>query len=106
MRGSLGADPTDVANEVAHTIGAHARFKFLEELYKDHLHMALDAEGDDMLVEYYRQCALRCYLLFLIGKSMFVDKSETYVDVVYLKYFMGLTEIHEYVAVKFFRLTY
>lgn len=28
--------------------------------------------------------------------SMFVDKSVTFVDVVYLKYFIDLIEIHEY----------
>lgn len=33
----LGADPTKEENEVAKTIGAHARFNFfLEKLYKDH----------------------------------------------------------------------
>lgn len=30
---NLGVD----ANEVADTVGAHARFRVLEELYKDHL---------------------------------------------------------------------
>lgn len=32
----------------------------------------------------------------MVGTSMFVDKSATYVDVVYLKYFIDLTAIHEY----------
>lgn len=34
--------------------------------------------------------------LFLVDTSMFVDKNATYVDVVYLKYFIGLKAIHEY----------
>lgn len=68
----------------------------LEEIYKDHLHMAQDVEGDDMLVEYHIQYALMCYLLFLVGMSMFVDKSATCIDVVYLKYFTDLIVIHEY----------
>lgn len=42
----LGADPTKAANEVDDIRGAHARFKFLEELHKDQLHMGVDAEGD------------------------------------------------------------
>lgn len=42
----------------------------------------------------HRQCTLRCYLLFLVEMSIFMDKSETYVDVVYLKYFIDLTAIH------------
>lgn len=56
----------------------------------------LDAEVNDVQVEYHQQCALRCYLLFHIGTSIFVDKSATYVDVVYLKYFINITAIHEY----------
>ena len=58
--------------------------------------MVVDAEGDDMHVVYHRHCALRCYLLFLVGTSMFVDKSATYIDVIYLKYFIDLRMIHEY----------
>ena len=57
---------------------------------------ALDVAGDHMQVAYHRYSALRCYLLFLVGTSMFVDKSETYVDVVYLKYITDLSLIHEY----------
>ncbi|CAL5184306.1 unnamed protein product [Lathyrus oleraceus] len=33
----LEADPTETVNELTDTGGAHSRFKFLEELYKDHL---------------------------------------------------------------------
>lgn len=71
------------------------RFKFLEVLYKDHVQMALDAEGDDMHGDYHRQCALRCYFLFLVDMSMFVDKVVTYVDFFYHKYF-NVTIVHEY----------
>ena len=93
----LGADPTKALKEVADTRDVHARFNFfLENLNKDHLQWAKDAEGDDLQVEYHQTCALRCYLLFLIDTSMFVDKSATYIDVVYLQYFIDLTTIHEY----------
>lgn len=37
-----------------------------------------------------------CYLFFLVDTSMFVDTSATYIDVVYLKYFINLIAIHEY----------
>lgn len=46
----LGVNPTEATNEVADTIGAHDRFKFLEELYKDHLQMVVDVDNDDMHV--------------------------------------------------------
>lgn len=49
----LGVGPTDVAGEVADTICAHVRFKFLEELYKDHLQMVVDVGNEDMHVEYH-----------------------------------------------------
>lgn len=69
---------------------------FLEKLYKDHLHKLMDAEGDDMQVEYHWAYTLRCPLLFLVGTSTFVDKSATYVYVVYLQCFIDLTTIHKY----------
>lgn len=43
-----------------------------------------------------RKYALKSYFLILVGTSIFMDKSATYVDVVYLKFFMGLEQIHEY----------
>lgn len=92
----LGIKPTEVANEVSGTRGAHARIKFLKELYKDHLQWVRNVRIDDIQVDYHRQCILRCYLMFLVGISIFVNKSVTYVDVVYLKYFIDLTKIYEY----------
>lgn len=49
-----------------------------------------------MLVEYHQYYALRCYLLFFVGTSMFVNKSTTYVDVVYFKLFLNHTSFHKY----------
>lgn len=69
---------------------------FLKKLYIDHVKGEKDAKGDDEQVEYNRHYTLRCYLLLLVGTSMFVDKNATYVDVVYLKYFIDLTMIHQY----------
>ncbi|CAI8618364.1 unnamed protein product [Vicia faba] len=75
---------------------AHARASFLEKLYKDHLERVMDDEDDDMQIEYHWTCALRCYLFFLVDNSIFMDKSATYVDVVYVKYFIELIVIHNY----------
>lgn len=44
----LGVDPTNATNEVYDIRGVHARFKFLEELYKDHLQMIVDVDDNDM----------------------------------------------------------
>lgn len=89
-------DPAKDAHEAYVTRGSYARFSVLENIYKKHLQWALDDVGDDMQVEYRRHCVLRCYLLFLVDMLMFVNKIATYVDVVYLKYFIGLNAIHEY----------
>lgn len=69
----------------------HARFSFLETLYSDHVKGAKGGDCDDERVQYHQYCTLRCYLLFLVSMFMFVDKSVTHVDVVYLKYFTNLT---------------
>lgn len=33
----LGADPGEATEEAAHTSGAHAQFRFLENIYKEHM---------------------------------------------------------------------
>lgn len=68
----------------------------MKKLYKKHMQWVLDVVGDDMQVEYHRHCTLRCYLMFVGGTSMFMEKSETYINVVYLKHFFDLTLNHEY----------
>lgn len=68
----------------------------MEKIYKDHPQCVEDAKGDDLQIDYYRTCALRCYLFFLVDTSMFVEESATYVDLVYLQYIIDLTMIHEY----------
>lgn len=40
--------------------------------------------------------AMRAYLLYLVGTAIFVDKSATYLDVLYLRYFEDIEQIHEY----------
>lgn len=65
-------------------------------MYEDHLTTSVDATGDDARVAYHRACALRSYFIVFVDIYIFVDKSETYVDVVYIKYFIDLEKIHEY----------
>ncbi|CAL5203488.1 unnamed protein product [Lathyrus oleraceus] len=96
MVAHLRVDPAEASQDAHDTRGDHARFSFSEKIYKYHLQKAVDAEGDGMQVGYHRTCTLRCYLLFLVDTSIFVDKSVTCVDVVYLQYFIDLTVIHEY----------
>ncbi|XP_058746112.1 protein MAIN-LIKE 2-like [Vicia villosa] len=89
----LGMDPYMADYECRATNGAHIQFSSRKELYENHLVAASEfqAEGDGVFVEYHRACVLRCWLIFLVGTSLFVDQSTTYMDMTYLKYFIDLT---------------
>ncbi|XP_058776933.1 uncharacterized protein LOC131651278 [Vicia villosa] len=75
------------------TSGAHIRFSSLKELYENHLVAAAESEqeGDGLFTEYHRACALKCWFMFLVDTTLFVDKSATYIDMTYLRYFIELT---------------
>lgn len=92
----LGADPMDAMMQCESIRGAHAKFSYLEMLYQNNLELAGNADSDDLQVTCHRECVLRCFLIFLIGTSIFVDKSVTYFDEAYLKYFINLSAIHEW----------
>ncbi|XP_058748813.1 protein MAIN-LIKE 1-like [Vicia villosa] len=79
----LGAQPEKAVERCSSTNGAHTKFSFLKDLYHDHFITTTDSEneGDDFFVQYHCQYALRCYVMFLVGTSHFVDKSANYVDV-------------------------
>ncbi|XP_058750743.1 protein MAIN-LIKE 2-like [Vicia villosa] len=93
----LGMNPYMADYECKIANEAHVKFSTLEELYEHHLVAAAGAEdeGDAVFVEYHRDCALRCWLMFLVSTSLFVDKSATYVDLTYLRYFMNLSTVDE-----------
>ncbi|GAU22781.1 hypothetical protein TSUD_142200 [Trifolium subterraneum] len=77
--------------------GAHIGFPKLEEIYVDNLKLALQAEhnieSDDEL-RYYRECTVRAFLLYLIGATIFTNKSSQYVDVIFLTYLQDLSEVN------------
>lgn len=56
----------------------------------------LEVDGDDAQIMHHRACALKSYLMYLVGKSIFVDEISYYVDVVDLRYFIDFECIHEY----------
>ncbi|XP_058733496.1 uncharacterized protein LOC131605119 [Vicia villosa] len=76
----LGAQLEKVVEYCSLTNGAHVKFSLLKDLYHNHLVAAVDSktEGDDFFVQYH------CWHV------PFVDKSDNYVDVTYLRYFMDL----------------
>lgn len=76
------------------TKGCHARFEFLKKVYTNEILRAQEARGDDEHVGLHRAYAMRAYLIYLVGTAIFVDKSATYIDVVYLWYFGDFERIH------------
>lgn len=92
----FGADTSDAQQEIEDTRGCHIEFGFQDKVQRYHLDVVVKADDDDTHVVYRRVCALRLYLMYLVGTSIFVDKSVYYVNVVYLRYFIDLEMIHGY----------
>ncbi|CAL5211018.1 unnamed protein product [Lathyrus oleraceus] len=92
----LGVGQMDALMQCESTRGAHAKFSYLETVCQNNLELVENVDDNDLQVTYHRECALRCFLIFLVGTSLFVDKSGTYVNVAYLKYFIDLSVIHEW----------
>lgn len=85
--------PCEAQIEIDVTRGAHTRFSYLEKLYEFLLDAEVEAESDDEMILHHRQCALRLYLMYLVGTTIFMEKSVTYVNVVDLTYFIDLERI-------------
>ncbi|XP_024630198.1 protein MAIN-LIKE 1-like [Medicago truncatula] len=75
----LGSSTGDALKEVEKTKGAHCRFVYLEEIFKDRL-----KEKSDLAAEYG------------VTEEVESDKSQWAVDVVYLKYFRDLDLVAGY----------
>jgi len=89
----LGSDPGDALLEVTRTRGAHCRFRYLRRIFKERLLQQLELENEHGMTQEVRRLwdqAVRIYLLYLVGITLFTDKSQTVVDVVYLGYFRDL----------------
>lgn len=81
----LGDGQWKAVKEVDSIRGVHARFEFLRNIYTTEIQRAKRVDGDLDQVVVHRSHALRACLLFLVGTFIFVDKSATYTNVVYLR---------------------
>jgi len=93
VMGYLRSSPRVALDEVNETGGAHARFSYLRKIFKERLLLQLELDNEGGMeeeVQRLRDQALRIYLMYLVGITLFTDKSVTYVDVVYLRYFRDL----------------
>jgi len=78
METYLGSSTGDVHKEVEKTKGAHCRFSYLEKIFKERLKEQRDLEieyGVTQEVQRLRDQAVRIYLLYLVGVTIFTDKS-------------------------------
>ena len=94
----LGANPGDARKNVDQTKGAHAKFSFLRNMLVQSFEDVAEAKAEGDLVR-RNTCRDQCiciFLLYLLGVTIFSDKSQYYVDVTYLRYLTDVEMIHEY----------
>lgn len=68
----------------------HARFLFLKEKYVNHLSAIENHASDQSQVAYHRTMCIEDIFLFFVGIAILVDKSATYIDVVYINNFLDI----------------
>lgn len=78
----LGVDSGKAQEDINDTRGCHTKFFLLVKNYVDPMNAVVDVAGDDTWVAYHSVCAFRSYSMILIGTTIFVDKTATYVDIV------------------------
>jgi hypothetical protein len=88
----LGSSLVATNNEVTVTRGGHARFTYLRTLMRSHLQHARQFQraGDIASLLLYLDWAVRVYLLFVFGTTIFSNKVKNYVDLTYLLYLRDL----------------
>ena len=83
----LGVSETDARQEVLSVRGQSVRLEWL----KSQFHTVSDRDSHHRI-----ECAARGYLLYLIGCTLFVDKSGTRVPIAYLSLFRDLDKVSSY----------
>nr|KYP55189.1 Serine/threonine protein phosphatase 7 long form isogeny [Cajanus cajan] len=81
----LGVSHKDAILEIRATRGAHVRMSWLRDVY--------DVRCQEKRWEF----STRAFVLFLVGCTIFANKSATYVDVAFLNLFHGLSTCSDYV---------
>lgn len=70
----LGASPEKAQHELNDSRGCHARISFLVDLFEYHLAVVVEANGNDVRIEYHITRASRSYLLVLADKVLFCEQ--------------------------------
>ncbi|GAU36904.1 hypothetical protein TSUD_331770 [Trifolium subterraneum] len=95
----LGIDEGDALDMFAILKGPYLTYSYVKGLVKDYLDTAETAFANNAPmheVRMYRERCVRAFLLFVVGCTIFSNKSSYYLDVVYIQYFADLSSVHEW----------
>ncbi|GAU41862.1 hypothetical protein TSUD_366090 [Trifolium subterraneum] len=95
----LGIDEGDALDMFATLKGSYLTHSYVKGLVKDYLDTAETAFANNAPmheVRMYRERCVRAFLLFVVGCTIFSNKSSYYLDVVYIQYFADLSSVHEW----------
>ncbi|XP_028076524.1 protein MAIN-LIKE 2-like [Camellia sinensis] len=84
---ALGVDNAKVIEELSSARGQSMKLEWLRSKFSGYK----DSDTEESIV-----CAAKAYLLFLLGCTLFSNKSRTRVPVVHLQLLMDVTDIHTY----------
>ncbi|XP_028053396.1 protein MAIN-LIKE 1-like [Camellia sinensis] len=84
---ALGVDDAEANEELSSARGQSVKLEWLRSKFSG----CRDSDIEESIA-----CVARAYLLFLLGCTLFGDKSGTRVPVVYLQLLMDLSDIHTY----------
>ncbi|GAU10254.1 hypothetical protein TSUD_420290, partial [Trifolium subterraneum] len=95
----LGIDEGDALDMFATLKGPYLTHSYVQGLFMDYLDVAETAFANNAPmheVRMYRERCVRAFLLFLVGCTIFSNKTSYYLDVVYIQYFADLSSVHEW----------
>lgn len=95
----LGLNRNESLAECAKIKSGRISYSWLLKIFKDYLVRAdeyASQPDEESAREWYRTRCIRAFLLYLVGSTLFSDKTDHGCSVVYLKYFDDLTTINQY----------
>ncbi|GAU21138.1 hypothetical protein TSUD_10550 [Trifolium subterraneum] len=95
----LGIDEGDALDMFATLKGPYFTHSYVKGLVKDYLDTVETTFANNAPmheVRMYRERCVRAFLLFVVGCTIFSNKSSYYLDVVYIQYFADLSSVHEW----------
>ncbi|GAU15564.1 hypothetical protein TSUD_46020 [Trifolium subterraneum] len=95
----LAIDEGDALDMFATLKGPYLTHSYVQGLFMDYLDAAETAFANNAPmheVMMYRERCVRAFLLFVVGCTIFSNKTSYYLNVVYIQYFADLSSVHEW----------